>query len=275
MIFGGSAIIASAEIMKFSGHWFFTTFFTPIVWTGYIILVDGINYLWHRRSLIIGDTRNFLWMLPISVGLWYLFEFYNLFIENWRYVGLPENRMVRYFGYFWSFATIWPGIFETYILLTGIKLFDRIRCKSFVPSPRTIWIMIFIGTALELIPLLFPNRYWAPAIWTGFVLMLDPINYRLGLSSILRQLRSGTLGGILRLFATGLVCGFLWEFWNFWAGGKWVYSIPYLGNVKIFEMPIIGFLGFIPFAVEVFVMYVFVGWVFKKILDVSFIHFEL
>jgi len=135
--------------------------------------------------------------------------------------------------------------------------------------------MIFIGTALELIPLLFPNRYWAPAIWTGFVLMLDPINYRLGLSSILRQLRSGTLGGILRLFATGLVCGFLWEFWNFWAGGKWVYSIPYLGNVKIFEMPIIGFLGFIPFAVEVFVMYVFVGWVFKKILDVSFIHFEL
>jgi len=34
--------------------------------------------------------------------------------------------------------------------------------------------------------------------------------------------------------------------------------VPILPEVKVFEMPILGFAGFPPFAVECFVMYVFV-----------------
>jgi len=60
------------------------------------------------------------------------------------------------------------------------------------------------------------------------------------------------------LLAAGLVCGFLWEFFNYWAISKWTYTVPYLGNVKIFEMPVLGFLGFPPFAVECWVIYIFV-----------------
>ena len=41
-----------------------------------------------------------------------MFEFYNRFIDNWYYVNLPDNALLRYFGYAWSFATIWPAIFE-------------------------------------------------------------------------------------------------------------------------------------------------------------------
>jgi hypothetical protein len=52
----------------------------------------------------------------------------------------------------------------------------------------------------------------------------------------------------------GAICGLLWEFWNFWALTKWVYDIPYVGWLKVFEMPILGFLGFPPFAVECYVM---------------------
>ena len=58
-----------------------------------------------------------------------------------------------------------------------------------------------------------------------------------------------------RLLLSGLICGILWEFWNFWAGAKWVYSIPYLNGFRVFEMPLAGFLGFPPFALICYLMY--------------------
>ncbi len=51
------------------------------------------------------------------------------------------------------------------------------------------------------------------------------------------------------------MCGVLWEFWNYWATTKWTYTVPYAGNVKIFEMPVLGYLGFPPFALECYAMY--------------------
>ncbi|OGK99442.1 MAG: hypothetical protein A3J45_08560 [Candidatus Rokubacteria bacterium RIFCSPHIGHO2_02_FULL_69_13] len=49
----------------------------------------------------------------------------------------------------------------------------------------------------------------------------------------------------------------LWEFWNFWALSRWTYTVPYGGDWKIFEMPVLGYLGFPPFALEAFAMYNF------------------
>ncbi|MBD3233546.1 MAG: hypothetical protein GF315_07460 [candidate division Zixibacteria bacterium] len=271
----GLGIIIFAEIMKISGVYFFQVFFTPVVWSGYIIFLDGINHLWRKRSLIIDDTCNFLWMLPVSIGLWYVFEFYNLFLNNWHYINLPENKTIRYFGYFWSFATIWPGILETYILLTGTKIFDKLRIKPYRLTTRAFWIFVTVGAVFEIVPFVIPTQYWAPTIWTGFVLLLDPINYRLNRPSILGRWEHGTLAPLFRLFTAGLICGFLWEFWNFWAGAKWRYTVPYLPDIYLFEMPIFGFLGFIPFAVEVFTMYVFVGWLFLKLFGIKCINFQL
>ena len=61
------------------------------------------------------------------------------------------------------------------------------------------------------------------------------------------------------MFLAGAICGILWEYWNFWATSKWHYDIPraYLGHIKLFEMPAFGFLGFMPFAVESYALYVF------------------
>ena len=55
--------------------------------------------------------------------------------------------------------------------------------------------------------------------------------------------------------AAGLWMGFLWEFWNYWASTKWIYHIPYPTPFYIFEMPAVGFLGFLPFGIEFYVMY--------------------
>ena len=92
----------------------FCSWHTPIAWTGYILLVDGL--VWKRRgNSWLSDARaEFLFLAFVSVPLWIIFEMYNKYtLHNWHYVGLPESLLVRYFGYAWAFATIWPAIFET------------------------------------------------------------------------------------------------------------------------------------------------------------------
>ena len=61
----------------------------------------------------------------------------------------------------------------------------------------------------------------------------------------------------LTLMAAGMICGLLWEFWNYWAGAKWIYTVPFTRHSKYFEMPLLGLLGFPPFALECFAMYHF------------------
>ena len=51
---------------------------------------------------------------------------------------------------------------------------------------------------------------------------------------------------------TTLVTGFFWEMWNYYSLPKWIYTIPYLGFWKIFEMPFLGYLGYPFFGLIVF-----------------------
>ena len=54
--------------------------------------------------------------------------------------------------------------------------------------------------------------------------------------------------------------------WNYPATAKWVYTLPVLNFGKIFEMPVLGFLGFLPFALECVVMYNFYQALEEKVL---------
>jgi len=100
-------------------------------------------------------------------------------------------------------------------------------------------------------------------IWIGFLLLLDPLNYILGLPSFLKERGKGRVYQILSFFTAGYICGFLWEFWNWYAQAKWVYNVPFSPNVRIFQMPVVGFLGFGPFSLEMFCMYYFKRGIFN------------
>jgi hypothetical protein len=199
------------------------------------------------------------------VPLWVIFEVYNKFtLRNWYYLGLPDNLPLRYAGYIWAFATISPAIFETADLVSALRdrraPFDR----SDLPVPQRLgvagWLSVATGAVMLIVPFLLRSRpiatYLAALVWIGFILLLDPLNARAGSESILGDWRRRRSGRLVNLLASGAICGFLWEFWNYWGGSKWFYNVPILPEVKIFEMPILGFGGFPPFAVECFVMYV-------------------
>lgn len=238
--------------------WFFTHFYTPLMWTGYILLLDGINFSLSQKSLIFTRTKEFFWMLLFSILYWYLFEFYNLFLKNWYYIGLPENKIIRYLGYFWAFATIWPGVLETFELIQNLKIFHIVKIPRIKISKLILYVSILMGLLFCIIPFIVPQnvaKYTAVFVWTGFVFLLDPILYLRQKPSLFRELEHGSLSLLFQLFLAGAICGFCWEFWNYWAAAKWKYDVPFGPNLYIFEMPAIGFLGFLPFAIEIYLMW--------------------
>lgn len=235
---------------------------TPIAWTGFIVFADSIVYRRRGRSWMRSSPGEFAFLSLVSIPLWLVFEFYNLYIDNWFYVGLPENRALRLLGYAWSFATIWPAIFEAADLIDVWRGSPTPRAASVSPRARARWnadaISLALGAAMLVWPLLWPSRYLAAPVWLGFIFLLEPINVRIGGETLFGDAKRGEWGRAINLALSGLLCGILWEFWNYWAGAKWHYTVPIMENVKIFEMPVPGYLGFPAFALECFTMYVFI-----------------
>ncbi len=257
LIYGvvGLLLIIVAEIALFYGNQIIGVWFTPIVWTGYILFIDCTIYRKKGESFISHHFSEFIILLILSLGFWLIFEGYNLIIKNWHYINLPENLTVRYIGYCWSFSTIYPAIFETRDLLETYGFFKKVKGPKREPCKMCLIAMFLIGLIFLIFPFVKPSEYLAPIVWTGFVFFLEPINYIFNGGSFLRDLKDGIMQRFLTHFSAGVICGLLWEFWNYFAYTKWIYTIPYWGDVKLFEMPLIGYLGFPAFALECYVMY--------------------
>jgi hypothetical protein len=254
---GLGMLILFGTLLVFRVEWV-STFFTPLCWTAYLLLADAAVYSLKGSSRLSNSPRGFLLLALASIPLWLIFEAYNLRMQNWTYVGLPANPILRNFGYAWSFATIWPAIFETADLLQALGLFSRpVRPHAtFSRTYRTT--LVVVGILFLTVPVMVPVRigqYLFAPVWVGFVLFLDPINYAWAGRSLLRDWERGDVSLFWNVMAAGLVCGVFWEFWNYWATGRWLYIFPILQGWKIFEMPLPGFLGFPAFAVECFVMF--------------------
>ena len=259
----GLLVIAASEAGMLRHLEPFWSWHTPIAWTGYILFVDGL--LWQRRghSPLSDAPAEALFTAAVSIPLWIIFEQYNKYtLHNWHYEGLPEVLLVRYVGYAWAFATIWPAIFETAELVGSLR--DR-RAPAFRlhPPPRIPlgaigWASIVAGALMLLVPIVHPSQWLAAPVWLGFIFLLDPINAAAGDESIRGDLARSRPDRLINLLAGGLLCGVLWEFWNYWAHTKWIYHVPVPPHVKVFEMPLAGYAGFPPFALECFAMYVLV-----------------
>ena len=100
----GLAIVIGAEILLFLRVELVTIWFTPIVWTGYILFVDSLVLRLRGESLIHDRLKEFLMMLWLSIFFWLMFEVYNLLLKNWYYVNLPSQAWQRNLGYGWAFV---------------------------------------------------------------------------------------------------------------------------------------------------------------------------
>jgi len=254
----GIVLLLLSQLLLFKKVDPFYSWFYCFAWWSYILIIDAVIYRLKGNSLLLNRTGEFFLMIPWSIFLWLIFEAANLSLENWYYINLPKSTVERWVGYAVAYATVLPGMFETTELLETVGLFKNLKIKKMIISGGGHFVLILLGTFCLVVSMLIPE-YFFPLIWVGFIFLLEPFIYRFGGKSLLKDLEEGNPKKIFFLLLAGLICGILWEFWNFWALSKWVYTVPFFEEGKGFEMPVPGFLGFPPFAIEAYVMYNFIS----------------
>lgn len=230
------------------------TWFYPLAWWSYIAIADGVLTARGGPSLFRRPPARLLGLAGLSLPFWFQFEVLNLRLENWYYVGVPESWPFRWVGISISFATVLPLLWVTWEAFLHSRLIGRCRVPALQVTERLLSLMRATGWIFLLLPLLFPR--WAfPLVWGFLALVLEPANYQAGRPSLLRDWEQGRARRLVALLTAGLLCGLLWECWNYLAVGKWIYTVPFFSGTKLFEMPLAGFLGFPALAVEGFVFH--------------------
>ena len=64
------------------------------------------------------------------------------------------------------------------------------------------------------------------------------------------QVGGGRWTGLITASVAALICGFFWELWNTYSLARWIYSIPFVHGAKVFEMPVLGYMGYLPFGIQ-------------------------
>lgn len=229
-------------------HWAFFP-----LWLGYCLVVDGLNVRRTGTSLLTRNRRMYVLLFLLSVPCWWVFEALNLRTQNWHYLGREFFSDLE-FAVLASlaFSTVVPAVLGTAELFASVDFVRRLRRGPILrPGPRTPPLLLAAGLAALVMVVAWP-RYFYPLVWLSLYLLVEPINLWMGNRSLLEWTRVGDWRPVASLWLGILVCGFLWEMWNFLSYPKWVYAVPWLGFWHVFEMPLLGYLGYLPFSLGLF-----------------------
>ncbi len=222
-------------------------------WLGYILVVDAIVEGRTGTSIWARSRCGFVLLFVASTPVWWLFELINDRTHNWEYLGGNTFTTFEYYTLCTvSFSTVMPAVFETAELVLSFRWTQRFATGSRLrPTPALNFGLLAGGVAMLMLTLAWP-RYFYPFVWTSLVLILEPINRWLGRRHFLQDLQRGDWRLVVALAVGALVCGFFWEMWNYYSCPKWIYHTPGAQFLHLFEMPLLGYGGYIPFALELF-----------------------
>ncbi len=253
----GIALISTAIINFYFVLQPFADWYIPIIWFGFILFIDSLVNKIKHRSLLWNHPKEFVLILFISIFFWLIFEIYNFFTKNWSYT--------NYSGYIHivDFATTLPSLLELSILMSCFIPKINLKIKI-IFTKKLLYCVLIIGIIISTIPIIVPNLAF-PLIWVGPFLVLDPINALRGYPSVIKTVQH-SFRSVYMFFIAGIIGGFLWELWNNFAYPKWIYlmSVPGIFGVKLFAMPLLGYFGYLSFALEAYSFYVFASSLYQK-----------
>jgi len=239
-------ILSWQQVRPISDYYFFP------LWLGYILTVDSLVAIRTGTSPI--DRLGWRWLafFAISVPLWWLFEGFNEFVQNWNYHTPARYTAVEYaLLASLAFSTVVPAVLTTAELVRSFNL-DPLRRLPRIAPTRPLLIGIHLaGWLMVGLTLGWPDLFF-PLVWLSVVFILDPVATWLGGRSLAWHIDQGDWSPLFNIAVGTLICGWFWEMWNIYSLPKWSYSIPYLEYLHIFEMPLAGFGGYIPFGYEVY-----------------------
>ena len=230
------------------------TWFYVFAWYPTLVILDALVARLGGTSLL-ARPRELGGMLWWSAVIWFLFEALNFRLQDWYYVFLPDHRVERWLGITLSLATVVPAVLLPARLLEYLGVGRRLSARPVRVGPGDLRVSVALGCAALALTLVFPSVLH-PLTWGAVWLIAEPLLYRRDPDrSLFGDVARGEWGRIARLMAGGLVAGALWESFNHLARARWIYTVPFLEDVKLFEMPPVGFLGFPFFALEVWSLY--------------------
>jgi hypothetical protein len=226
------------------------------MWLGYCLAVDALVFYRTRTSLIFRDWRKYILLFLISAPSWWLFEAFNLRLMNWYYRGAEVFTPIEFT--FWStlsFTTVLPAVFGSAELVSSFGFWKVIGPGPRIrPDRKTTLIFFCLGWVMLGLMWVWPNIFF-PFVWISVFFIIEPLNVWMGNRSLTEYTQKGNWRPVLALWLGVLLTAFFWEMWNYFSFPKWVYRIPWGGCCHIFEMPLLGYGGYLPFSLELFALY--------------------
>ena len=259
----GLAVLAGGWILSWNGHF---GWFTPLpvraqvqisyapIWAGFILVMNALCVKRSGHSPMTDHPWAYAATFPASSLFWWFFEYLNRYVWNWYYVGIAELSAVEYTVYATvCFASVLPAVCAVAAWLHTFRAFDDgvYSDMARVNLRRPGWCaFLFVLAATGLTGIVFFPDFAYPLIWISPLTVFILVQFLLRVRSVLDSFAVGDWSVFIRFAVAALVCGLCWETWNYYALAKWVYAVPWVHRFQIWEMPLIGFGGYLPFGVE-------------------------
>lgn len=229
------------------------TFFP--LWLGFVVAVNALVFWRRGRCLMTRAPLRWLGLFAASAVFWWVFEWLNRFVRNWHYLGVSEWGPAKYAVHATlCFSTVLPAVAA---VREALGTSDRLRAWC-THGPRWRWLAgrragvasVALGGAGLFLTGWFPQQAY-PALWSA------PLLIGAGLEAARReprgffaQIAAGDWREAAPWALAALGCGFFWEMWNLPSLAKWIYTVPYVDRWRVFEMPLLGYSGYLPFGWE-------------------------
>jgi hypothetical protein len=223
-------------------------------WLCYMVLLNALTYRRTGQCLMTRETSFFLKLFLFSAAFWWFFEYLNRFVQNWYYVGCEQFTPLQYFMVATlPFSTVLPAVLSTEEWLSnhrgryaGLEHFIPIRWRR---PKTTAWLALAVSVAGLFFIGQYPDQLF-PLLWTAPLLLLIAFRAIANRTPVFHEIEGGDWRRAFRFCLAALICGFFWEMWNVGSLAKWIYAIPYVHRFQLFEMPILGYAGYLPFGLE-------------------------
>lgn len=236
---------------RFNWFEFFQTHTFIPLWLSYILVVNALTKKRKGRCLMTRQPKAFMFLFPASIVFWWFFEYLNRFVQNWHYIEVSRFSAVEYFLLAsLSFAMVLPAVLSTREFLLTFPFFERAFGSYVKVSIQRHKLLAWTSLIIAAIGLVWIGRipdYLFPLIWVSPLVIIVSIQAIHNETHIFSDLKKGRWTMVIVSAMAALICGFFWEMWNCFSQAKWGYSVPFVQRFHLFEMPLLGYAGYIPF----------------------------
>ena len=251
LVLGAGAWILAWTRFPWFAAWQPHTF--PLLWGAFILVANALTLRRTGSCPMTGRPGYFAALFPTSAAFWWCFEYLNRFVQNWHYSGSDYPPATYFLLATLSFATVLPAVLSVRAWLASFPRVHAVlrgrRLPAAALTPAAAKGALAAGGAGLLLAGAAPN-YGFPFLWLSPLVIVAAFQVREGHCPMLEAARRGAWGSLAAAVLAGLVCGFFWEMWNYYSLARWCYTVPFVDRWHLFEMPLLGYAGYLPFGLE-------------------------